>query len=174
MQQYKIEFDGKFNKLTNGTIKLTTGISDETYTLIPTVDEGAANFILYQSNLADIEPVPISCNIEYDGVGHTCSVSGREVTRITTSNITHNKMVKYYISKIGQKIILRQKTSATQCKLDNDDTRVIIDILNSTFSKSGGIYFVKIENNFVKDRNYREPLLGVKKMFGVLQLKIKK
>ncbi|CAB4376667.1 unnamed protein product [Rhizophagus irregularis] len=343
-QQYKIEFDGKFNKLTHGTIKLTTGISDEAYTLIPTVDEGysfvykvitndlsrgqlyatfisynqkgSANFILYQSNLADIEPVPISCNIEYDGVGHTCSVSGREVTRITTSNITHNKVrflssgsivsfnvtnlmppnntgltstwifesllfggylitkrdgvidgmyfcvypesgnitcpsgleqpvkinsnyaytvlpnntlliaqieynntwrlhvidlpkqtergngyfntnikstypeihssinsditnisIDFYkpvtlssdvdgkiliYQKIGQKIILRQKTFATQCKLDNDDTRVIIDILNSTFSKSGGIYFVKIENNFVKDRNYREPLLGVK------------
>ncbi|GBB88972.1 hypothetical protein RclHR1_01560008 [Rhizophagus clarus] len=320
-------------------------INDETYySMIPTVDEGysfvykvitgdlsrgqlyaafisynekgSANFILYQSNLADLEPEPISCNVEYVGVGHSCSIIGRPVTNITTANITHNmisflssgsiisfnttkllppvnsgltsswlfesllfggylltkrveanngificlysesgdvtcpselenpvktnKNYAYVIlpnntlliaqmesnntwnlnsidlpklttsdkgyfntninstypeinslihsdittisidfynpvtlstdvdgklsiyQKIGETPILRQKTFATQCELDNDDKRVIVNILNSTFSKSGGDYYVKIDNNFVKDRNYREPLLGIK------------
>jgi hypothetical protein len=344
-QQYNINFDGKFNKLTNGTIEIAADKLNE-IVLIPTVDEGytivyeettsdssrdqlraafisynqkgSAKFILYQSNLADLELNPISCNIDYVNVGHTCFVLGRPITNLTTSNIIHNRINflstgaiisfdvtnfmppnntglssswrfesllfgGYLITKryeinngmffylysengftlpplglekqpvntnsnnvyailpnntlliaqmeynntwslividllkladrrdngylntniestypkidssihsditnisidfyhpvtlssdadgkiliyqiIGQKNILRQKTSAVICELDNDDKRVIINILDSTFSKSGGDYFVKIDNNFVKDRDYREPLLGVK------------
>ncbi|GBB92169.1 hypothetical protein RclHR1_19770002 [Rhizophagus clarus] len=56
---------------------------------------------------------------------------------------------------------LRQLTSGIICTLDNGDKSVNVNILGSTFSKSGGNYFIKIDNNFVKDRAYREPLLGV-------------
>jgi hypothetical protein len=67
-----------------------------------------------------------------------------------------------------QRQILRQSTSCigatvTQCTLENDDKRVIVKLLDSTLSKSDGIYFVRVDNNFVKDRVHEEPLLGIKK-----------
>src|SRR5207244_5727621 len=69
--------------------------------------------------------------------------------------------------KYNQRKILRQSTSCTgttvtQCTLENGDKRVIVKILDSTLSKSGGSYFVKVDNNFVKNRVYEEPLLGIK------------
>ncbi|PKK79916.1 hypothetical protein RhiirC2_726034, partial [Rhizophagus irregularis] len=60
---------------------------------------------------------------------------------------------------IDQRKILRQTTSGRGCILVNDDKRVIVNILDSTFSKSGGNYSIKIDNNFIKSRTYGEPLL---------------
>jgi hypothetical protein len=60
--------------------------------------------------------------------------------------------------------LLRQNTSCTdvnsRCDLDNNNNKINIQILDYTFGKSGD-YFIKIENNFVKDLTYKEPLLGV-------------
>ncbi|CAB4397749.1 unnamed protein product [Rhizophagus irregularis] len=63
---------------------------------------------------------------------------------------------------IDQRKILRQTTSGRGCILVNDDKRVIVNILDSTFSKSGGNYSIKIDNNFIKSRTYGEPLLGIR------------
>ncbi|RIA97775.1 hypothetical protein C1645_813648, partial [Glomus cerebriforme] len=67
----------------------------------------------------------------------------------------------YY--QMGDQKNLRQLTSgnSSQCTLDNDDKRVIVKIFNCTFSNSGGDYFIKIDPNFVKNRVYKEPLIGI-------------
>ncbi|CAG8708201.1 19983_t:CDS:2, partial [Rhizophagus irregularis] len=63
-----------------------------------------------------------------------------------------------------QTILLRQNISCTddnsKCKIFNNNKNVIIQIFRFTFGISGN-YFIKIENNFVKDITYKEPLLGV-------------
>ncbi|CAB4376640.1 unnamed protein product [Rhizophagus irregularis] len=96
-----------------------------------------------------------------------------EINSTIPSGIT-NTSINFYIpvtlsggrlsifQTIGERKILRQSTSGTQCILDNDNKRVIVNILNSTLSKSGGNYFIKIDSNFVKSRIYGEPLLGVR------------
>ncbi|GBC39032.2 hypothetical protein GLOIN_2v1876581 [Rhizophagus irregularis DAOM 181602=DAOM 197198] len=63
---------------------------------------------------------------------------------------------------IDQRKFLRQSTSGIECILNNDDKKVIVNILNSTFSKSGGNFYIKIDNNFVKSRIYGESLLGIR------------
>ncbi|GBB88967.1 hypothetical protein RclHR1_01560003 [Rhizophagus clarus] len=81
------------------------------------------------------------------------SIDFRDPVTLSDGNLT--------IYKVDQGNILRQITPGTRCTLVNDNTRVIINIINNTFGKSGGNYSITIGNNFVKSRIYGEPLLGV-------------
>src|SRR5205814_640923 len=58
--------------------------------------------------------------------------------------------------------ILRQTTSGIQCTLDDDGKRVTVKMLDSTFSKFGLNYSIQVDNDFVKSRAYKEPLLGIR------------
>ncbi|CAG8516218.1 16547_t:CDS:10 [Acaulospora morrowiae] len=60
-------------------------------------------------------------------------------------------------------VILRQMISArdAKCHLGNDTRSITVDLISSTFNQPKAQYFVQIDNNFVKSRNYREPLLGI-------------
>jgi hypothetical protein len=80
--------------------------------------------------------------------------------------LSDGKLSIYYQLN-DQRKILRQSTSCTgptaaQCMLENDDKRVTVKVLDSVLSKSGGNYFIKVDNNFVKNKVYEEPLLGIK------------
>ncbi|GBB88966.1 hypothetical protein RclHR1_01560002 [Rhizophagus clarus] len=90
------------------------------------------------------------------------SIDFRDPVTLSDGNLT--------IYKIDQGKILRQITPGTGCTLDNDNTRVILNIFNYTFGKSGGNYSITIDNNFVKSRIYGEPLLGVR--YGIWNFEI--
>jgi hypothetical protein len=63
---------------------------------------------------------------------------------------------------IGDQNFLRQSTPAVLCSIENNGKTVSADVLESTFSVSKGNYFIKVDNNFVRDRSYKEPLLGIR------------
>jgi hypothetical protein len=73
--------------------------------------------------------------------------------------LSNGKLSIYQV--ISNKTYLRQLISSLKCSMENNKT-VIADVLESTFSASKGSYFVKMDNNFVKDRAYKEPLLGIR------------
>jgi hypothetical protein len=45
--------------------------------------------------------------------------------------------------------------------LDETGFTVNIRIIDSTFNKPGGKYYVLIDNGFVKNKNYQEPIIGI-------------
>jgi hypothetical protein len=47
------------------------------------------------------------------------------------------------------------------CALVNNNTAVNVAIISSTFNKPGGTYYALIDNNFVKNILYDEPLYGL-------------
>ncbi|CAB5330967.1 unnamed protein product [Rhizophagus irregularis] len=105
-----------------------------------------------------------NANIESTFPGINSSISS-DITNISIDfyvrvTLSDGKLSIFQI--IDQRKILRQTTSGRGCILDNDDKRVIVNILDSTFSKSGGNYSIKIDNNFIKSRTYGEPLLGIR------------
>jgi hypothetical protein len=63
---------------------------------------------------------------------------------------------------IDNKPYLRQHIDDTLCTLENDGRTVNAKILESTFSVSSGMYYIKMDNNFVVDKSYKEPLLGIR------------
>ncbi|CAG8724975.1 423_t:CDS:2, partial [Scutellospora calospora] len=55
------------------------------------------------------------------------------------------------------------------CWLDqNDNKTVIVKVLPSTFNEPNSLYYVVIENNFVKRSNSEEALLGIDKNLWTL------
>ncbi|CAB4495910.1 unnamed protein product [Rhizophagus irregularis] len=63
---------------------------------------------------------------------------------------------------IDNKPYLRQYITKSSCTVSIDGKTVIAKILDSTFSVSGGIYYIKMDNNFVRDKTYKESLLGIR------------
>ncbi|CAB4383299.1 unnamed protein product [Rhizophagus irregularis] len=57
---------------------------------------------------------------------------------------------------------LRQYITKSSCTVSIDGKTVIAKILDSTFSVFGGIYYIKMDNNFVRDKTYKESLLGIR------------
>ncbi|CAI2173846.1 13664_t:CDS:2 [Funneliformis geosporum] len=57
---------------------------------------------------------------------------------------------------------LRQVIPSRDCSLTSDSKTVVVFIYNCTFSVPNEDYFIKMDNNFVKSKAYREPLLGIK------------
>jgi hypothetical protein len=55
---------------------------------------------------------------------------------------------------------LRQHIDYTLCTLENDGRTLNAKIF--TFSNSNGTYYIKMDNNFVRDKEYKEPLLGIR------------
>ncbi|KAF0420356.1 hypothetical protein F8M41_007001 [Gigaspora margarita] len=56
---------------------------------------------------------------------------------------------------------IRQKVSATMdefCKVDPDGKTISIIVIGSTFNEFGESYYVTMDNNFVKSKDYNEPL----------------
>ncbi|PKY17427.1 hypothetical protein RhiirB3_404306 [Rhizophagus irregularis] len=67
--------------------------------------------------------------------------------------------------KDGDKTYLRQSFQSFQSSyflIKNDGRTVIGKILDSTFSVSKGNYFIKMDNDFVRDRVFNEPMLGIR------------
>ncbi|RIA80123.1 hypothetical protein C1645_793218 [Glomus cerebriforme] len=57
---------------------------------------------------------------------------------------------------------LRQTIPSSLCNIDDTGKIVSADILSSTFSILKGSYYVKMDNNFVRDKAFKEPLLGIR------------
>ncbi|CAB4428016.1 unnamed protein product [Rhizophagus irregularis] len=57
---------------------------------------------------------------------------------------------------------LRQYITKSSCTVSIDGKTVIAKILDSTFSVFSGIYYIKMDNNFVRDKTYKESLLGIR------------
>ncbi|KAF0332946.1 hypothetical protein F8M41_018088, partial [Gigaspora margarita] len=82
---------------------------------------------------------------------------------LSTGNVTIYKASDHSI---------RQRISATSefCKLSNDGKVVNISIINSTFNEYREKYYVKMDNNFAKSREYNnEPLGGIESEVWILK-----
>ncbi|CAG8544555.1 3296_t:CDS:10 [Cetraspora pellucida] len=58
---------------------------------------------------------------------------------------------------------IRQRVSASMeefCTIDPDGKTIIIKVISSTFNEYGELYSVTMDNNFVKSKEYNEPLKG--------------
>ncbi|CAG8563650.1 13107_t:CDS:2 [Racocetra fulgida] len=69
--------------------------------------------------------------------------------------------------------LLRQRfqgvSSNQLCHIDsNDNKSVIIQVFPSTFNEPNGLYYVVVENNFVKRSDSNEALLGIDKNLWIL------
>ncbi|CAG8680319.1 10861_t:CDS:2, partial [Dentiscutata heterogama] len=95
-----------------------------------------------------------SINSSVDSSTTNISVYFYSPVYLSTGNITIYKAS-------DQKI--RQTVSATSefCKLSDNGSVVYINIVNSTFNEYGEKYYVKMDNNFAKDKYYNEPLRGI-------------
>ncbi|CAG8641567.1 15468_t:CDS:2 [Funneliformis mosseae] len=56
---------------------------------------------------------------------------------------------------------LRQIIPGNSCTLENESKSITAYVLDSTFSLSNANYFITMDNNFVKNKAYKEPLLGI-------------
>ncbi|CAG8501584.1 21001_t:CDS:2, partial [Racocetra persica] len=59
---------------------------------------------------------------------------------------------------------IRQQVSGMMeefCTIDWDEKTIIIKVISSTFNEYGELYSVIMDNNFVKSKNYNEPLKGL-------------
>ncbi|CAG8709799.1 16278_t:CDS:2, partial [Acaulospora morrowiae] len=62
---------------------------------------------------------------------------------------------------LGVVDFLRQTLPASSPNVRFNDSVVSIDVLSCTFNQQGQIYFVVIDGNFAKAKEFNEPLLGV-------------
>ncbi|KAF0395551.1 hypothetical protein F8M41_010214 [Gigaspora margarita] len=73
--------------------------------------------------------------------------------------------VSIYQTDNNNNDILRQVVSGKNpnfCSISDDGLTVNIKVLDSTFSKPNSMFYVKVDNNFVKSRAFKEPLIGIK------------
>ncbi|RIB21543.1 hypothetical protein C2G38_2034299 [Gigaspora rosea] len=92
----------------------------------------------------------------------------------TTQNITitfydpvdlSSGNVSIYQTDNNNNDILRQIVSGKNtgfCSISDNGLTVTIKVLDSTFSKPNSMFYVKVDNNFVKSRAFKEPLIGIK------------
>ncbi|CAG8590165.1 8657_t:CDS:2 [Funneliformis caledonium] len=69
--------------------------------------------------------------------------------------------IEIYRMEFGQSW-LRQIIPGEGCFLENDSRTVVVHVYPCTFSVPDMEYYIKMDNNFVKIKAYREPLLGIK------------
>ncbi|GBB89883.1 hypothetical protein RclHR1_16700003 [Rhizophagus clarus] len=153
----KIDLDGLANDLLIAAVLIDYNKSE------------SATVLLYHNHLQNIETENFNTNIESTFPKINDNLTFSDITNISINFydpvILSDGKLSIYCQPDGQEKILRQSTSCitpAQCTLDNDDKRVTVKVLDSVLSKSGGIYFIKVDNNFIKDKVYEEPLLGIK------------
>ncbi|CAG8539449.1 11432_t:CDS:2, partial [Dentiscutata heterogama] len=86
-------------------------------------------------------------------------------------NITFNEPISFseasltIYQKIDQTDIVRQFINSSVCSISNgciiSGVVLTIKVLNCTFNDPGGHYYIQMDNNFVKNDEYSEPLLGI-------------
>ncbi|CAG8535322.1 13910_t:CDS:2, partial [Dentiscutata heterogama] len=107
----------------------------------------------YENLLVDkiIPPINAIVNSSTDAL----KITFYEPIVLSTGNITIYKMSDNNI---------RQTVSGTVeafCTIDSDEKTVIIKVISSTFNEYGQLYSVIMDNNFVKSKDYNEPLKGI-------------
>ncbi|GES76898.1 hypothetical protein GLOIN_2v1639405 [Rhizophagus clarus] len=75
-------------------------------------------------------------------------------------DISNGRLSVYQV--INNQPYLRQHITETSCTVSSDGRTINANILDSTFSSSNGNYYVTMDNSFVVDRAYKEPLLGIR------------
>ncbi|CAG8518794.1 14411_t:CDS:2, partial [Cetraspora pellucida] len=108
------------------------------------------------------------------GQGSQVNESTRQLLSTFTYPVTlSSSNISIYKQIIGSNDLLRQRfngdSSSPLCRLNpNDNKSVIIQVLPSTFNEPNSLYYVVIENNFVKRSDSNEALLGVDKNLWTL------
>ncbi|CAG8617731.1 14909_t:CDS:2, partial [Cetraspora pellucida] len=72
--------------------------------------------------------------------------------------------ISIYQTDNNQNDVLRQRTSGKNtafCSISDDGLTVTVKALDSTFSKPNTMFYVKVDNNFVRSSAFREPLIGI-------------
>jgi hypothetical protein len=66
--------------------------------------------------------------------------------------------------------LLRQTFSASSQYVNvTNDTTVEVKILSSTFNQFNSSYYIKIDDNFVKNKDFNEPLMGIESGVWMIQ-----
>jgi len=73
------------------------------------------------------------------------------------SNITEINSTTPYTDLLRQAF----QASSTQLVKLNNNTEVEVKILLSTFNQFNSIYYIKIDDDFVRNQEFNEPLIGV-------------
>ncbi|CAG8563609.1 23543_t:CDS:10 [Cetraspora pellucida] len=107
-------------------------------------------------------------------IGSQVNESTRQLLSTFTYPVTlSSSNVSIYQQIIGSNDLLRQRfngdSSNPLCRLDpNNNKSILIQVLPSTFNEPNSLYYVVIENNFVKRSDSNEALLGVDKNLWTL------
>ncbi|KAG9306387.1 hypothetical protein G9A89_018270 [Geosiphon pyriformis] len=79
---------------------------------------------------------------------------------ISLSNNNNNNISIYRNDTIP---IIRQSISGINCRVGSDKKTIIVKLLESTFNQPDQVYFIVVDNNFVKDANYNEAIKGIRR-----------
>nr|CAG8451181.1 13626_t:CDS:2 [Entrophospora candida]CAG8485331.1 4221_t:CDS:2 [Entrophospora candida] len=97
--------------------------------------------------------------------------SDRSTDNLNQVSITYSDEVELsegaisvYLVQDGGNNVLRQKvfgTNTKYCNITSNSLSVTFNIISSTFSQQSSNYYIKVDNNFVRDKKTQEPLLGI-------------
>ncbi|CAJ0639048.1 9132_t:CDS:2 [Entrophospora sp. SA101] len=97
--------------------------------------------------------------------------SDRSTNNLNQVSITYSDEVELsegaisvYLVQDGGNNVLRQKvfgTNTKYCNITSNALTVTFNIISSTFSQQSSNYYIKVDNNFVRDKKTQEPLLGI-------------
>ncbi|CAG8636833.1 3436_t:CDS:2 [Dentiscutata erythropus] len=116
-------------------------------------NQGKNNLICYHVNSSD------------PGINSTISsnISSISITFYDQVDLSEGNITIYQIID-SDNAIVRQVVSGNNnqyCTLSSDGKSVIINVIPSAFNSPGQQYYVQIDNNFVRSRSFKEPLLGI-------------
>lgn len=91
------------------------------------------------------------------------STNNITITYFKPVELSSGNILIYQVEDSGD--ILRQTVngiaSNNYCSISDDELTVTVKVIKSAFSKPGGKFYIKVDNNFVKDKAHREPLRGI-------------
>ncbi|CAG8461302.1 7611_t:CDS:2 [Acaulospora colombiana] len=152
---------GTFTVLPNNTMLLSQPESINSWSLINTDlpkfaasrDHGYFNVQVNSTNPAISSTISTSTN--------NITISFFDPVILSVGNISI-----YQVDANRNTDNLRQIVSGTLssdfCSISGDGLTVTVKTIDSTFSRPGVQYFVQVDNNFVQDKAYKEPLMGIR------------
>ncbi|KAF0432008.1 hypothetical protein F8M41_005346 [Gigaspora margarita] len=118
--------------------------------VLKTLDHGYGNFWIDQTT------PPINATVDL-------STTTLSITFYNPVSLSYDSLDSYITVYKASDYQIRQKVSPTMykfCRISRDGKQLFITIIGSTFNQYGQ-YYVEMDNNFIKSKNYEEPLTGI-------------
>ncbi|CAG8498268.1 hypothetical protein C2G38_2254183 [Gigaspora rosea] len=149
---------GAFDVLTNNTLLLAQLETPNSWSLlvndlprfVGNQDHGYQNFQINSSYPEINSTVPSNIS--------SITITYYDQVDLSDGNITIYQIIDSDNTNIRQVV---SGNNNQFCALSSDGKSVIVNVIPSTFNSPGNQYFVQVDNNFVKSRSLKEPLLGI-------------